>query len=395
MFEHIVMRRSEGGQPVTAGQIAEALFYYQKLHLFIDRETLVSLIKQIGTGGVLTLLKRTDVSAVYCEELLATSTSSIGVLQCHNFVTIVSAGPKDAGQFKTPRERLKFDLERHGVPKDNAKRFSKIFFQTVPIRRFSGNYYISGGIPAAAKLDLLDIENTKMALRQAVATMPGGYVPGDDLTLNITESDLGFFVFTNLDLEKINKRLSKVAPTPEPITLGHLLSNLLEARADFSLASFYGGDFVTSASRSAIIRTRHQELLKRTALNKSSRDTFIEMVLPDSPSIAEVIDSGERSLDEFFHLLDKAARFKGWLKQVNPDENLIRTYTRDITSEGWIQRLPAKVLRYMFNLGLEVTHPTAALAASLADHFLIEKLLSGWRPNHFVTGKLQPFVRGD
>ncbi len=48
MFEHIVLRRAEGGLPVSAGQIAEALLYYQKVHVFIDRETLFYLIRQIG-----------------------------------------------------------------------------------------------------------------------------------------------------------------------------------------------------------------------------------------------------------------------------------------------------------------------------------------------------------
>jgi len=40
MFEHIVLRRTEGGLPISVGQIAEALLYYQKVHLFIDRGTL-------------------------------------------------------------------------------------------------------------------------------------------------------------------------------------------------------------------------------------------------------------------------------------------------------------------------------------------------------------------
>jgi len=394
MFEHIVLRRTTNGQPISAGHIAEALFYYQKLHLFFDRGTLFHLVKQIGTSGILTLLSRPDVSAVYCEEMLGTSTDSVGVSQHHNFVAFRLSGHKDDGELKSPADRLQYELERNGLPKRDAKQFSKAFFQRVPLRKFSGNYFLDGGIPAAAKLDLLDTEYAKQAIRQAVAVMPGGYVVGDELNLEIVESSLGCFVFTNLNLDAINKRRSEVSPPVEPLTIAHLLSNLLDARADLALASFYGGDFVTSKVTSAIIQVRHMELLRRANLNAASRHEFIEVVLPDSPSLAEVIDAGERTLDEFLLLLDKAARFKDWLKKVNPDEDLIRSYMRDISSEGWIQRLPAKSLRYILTLGLDATNPVAGMVAGFMDNFVVEKLLSGWRPNHFVTGKLGPFLQG-
>lgn len=90
-------------------------------------------------------------------------------------------------------------------------------------------------------------------------------------------------------------------------------------------------------------------------------------------------------------LLDKAGRFKHWLKTVNPDEGLVRSYLRDVSSEGWIQRLPAKTARYILTLGLDATSPTAGLVSGFIDNFIIEKLLGGWKPNHFVTGRLGPF----
>lgn len=394
MFEHIVLRRATGGQPISAGYIAEALLYYQKIHIFVDRGTLFHLVKQIGTGGILTLLSRPDVSAVYCEEMLGTHTDSVGVSQRHNFVAFTLFGHEGVGELKSPTERLQYELERSGLPKKEAKQFAKAFLQRVPIRKFSGNHFLDGGIPAAAKHDLLDTAYAEQAIRQAIAAMPGGYIVGDELIFEVIESDMGCFIFSNLNLDAINKRRSEASPPFEPITIAHLLSNLLDARADLALASFYGGDFVTSGVTSSIIQVRHSELLRRSNLNTASRGEFIQVVLPDSPSLAEVIDSGERTLSEFLLLLDKAARFKDWLKKVNPDEDLVRSYMRDITSEGWIQRLPAKSLRYILTLGLDATNPIAGLAAGFLDNFVVDKLLSGWRPNHFIAGRLGPFLRG-
>ncbi len=125
-----------------------------------------------------------------------------------------------------------------------------------------------------------------------------------------------------------------------------------------------------------------------------SQRQFTEIVLPDTPRLAEVIDSGERTFDEFLGLLDRAGRFKHWLKSVSPDEGLVRTYIHDVTSESWIQRLPSKTTRYIITLGLDATSPTAGFVSGFVDNFVVEKLLGGWRPNHFITSRLAPFVNG-
>jgi hypothetical protein len=128
-------------------------------------------------------------------------------------------------------------------------------------------------------------------------------------------------------------------------------------------------------------------------LNTDSRENFTDLVLPDMPRLSEVIDAGDRSFEEFLKLLDRADRFKDWLKAVNPDEDLVRTYVREISSESWVQGLRGKSLRYVLASAIGASNPIAGLAAGFADTFLIDKLFSGWRPNHFVDGKLSSFVQ--
>jgi hypothetical protein len=331
-------------------------------------------------------------STPYCEEMLGTSTDAVGAFQIHGFVAFTLSGDKTVGDLKTVEDRLRFDLERADVPKADARRFTKAFLNRVPVRKFSGNHFISGGITEAAKRDVLDADYTKEAVRRAVEVMPGGYVAGPELKFDVIDSELGMHVFTNVNFSEINRRRAAGTPPEDPVTSAHLLSSILDARADLALASFYGGDFVTSVSASAIIQVRYSELLRRSALNTASLQQFSEVVLPDSKTVAEVIDSGERTFAEFLVLLDRAARFKTWTKAVNPDENLVRTYVRDVSSEGWIQRLPQKSMRYAFTLALDASYPVAGMIAGFVDNFVLEKLLSGWRPNHFIATKLQPFV---
>lgn len=395
MFEHVVLRKANDGNPVSAGNIAEALLYYQKVHLVIDRNTLFGLIRQLGANGVLSLVCRHDLSAVYCEEMLGTQTRTIGATEFHSVVTFRLAGTPTT-ELRTPHERMQAELEfKDIVPKSDAKRFTDQFFKSVPLRQFSGDHFVKDGMHELATRDILDVEYLQQALRTTVAATLGGYDAGDGIQVEIfkSESD-GVSIFTNIDFDGINRRREELAPSLEALKLPLLLTNIIEARADIVLSSFYGGDFVTSSLTSQLIQLKYAELLRRTNLNTSSQRHFSSIVMPDTPSLAEAIDSGERSFDDFLNLLDKANRFKDWLKATNPDEDLLQTYIRDISSKGWIEKLPSKSIRYVLTLGLGAVNPVAGIVAGLVDNFVIDKLLSGWRPNHFVSTSLVPFVRG-
>ena len=102
-------------------------------------------------------------------------------------------------------------------------------------------------------------------------------------------------------------------PAIEPLTPAALLNLILESRADMHLAAFYGGDFITTTANSALVRWRQAHLFERVDRNREAREQYSELVLANSPSIQDVIDSGERSFSEFLKLLDKAQKFKTWL----------------------------------------------------------------------------------
>lgn len=392
MFDHVVLRRADTGDTISAGQIAEALLYYQRVHIIIDRGTLSTLAQRIGTQGILKLLQRPEVSAVYNEEILATHTETTNGFQIHRYDSMTITGHESLGTFKTIQERVQYALETANIDKQQSRQFAKTFVDKVPVRKFSSDYYLKGGISLAAKRDLLDPEYARLAVRRLLSTLPGGYDPGPQLKFDVIDSALGIHVFHNIDLPAINSRRAALQPSLQELTIAYILNLLQDARGDIALASFYGGDFITSQAASSVIQVRHEELLRRTALNSTSQRQFIEVILPDTPSVAEIIDSGERSLEEFFLLLDRAGRFKHWLQSVNPDEGLVRSYMKDVSAEGWIQKLPAKTARYIFTLALDTTSSTAGLISGFVDNFLVEKLLGGWRPNHFVSGRLGPFI---
>ncbi len=226
MFDHVVLRRAEAGVPIFAGQIAEALLYYQHVHLVIDRGTLEALLKQIGPQRLLSLLRRPDFSAVYTEELLATHTESAGAFQIHKFVAFTITGHQSVGTFKTVQERVQHQLESQSIERKVAHSFAKAFLDRVTVRKLSGDHFVRGGIPDAAKRDLMDPEYVKLAVRTVLARVPGGVDPGTELKFDVIESALGLHVFHNIDLAAINLRRAVLLPPAEPLTVAHILTQI-------------------------------------------------------------------------------------------------------------------------------------------------------------------------
>jgi hypothetical protein len=172
--------------------------------------------------------------------------------------------------------------------------------------------------------------------------------------------------FTNIDFAKINAHRNVKVTPQDAVSMASLLTTILEARADLAMASHYSGDFMTSEVASSLIRLRYAELLQSAKERAKSQKAFVDVILEDAPSLAGCIDSGERSLDEFLQLPSNARRFKNWISSVNVDENLVSAYVKSITSEGRVQGIKGKTLRYTLTTGAGFANPIAGMATSMA-----------------------------
>lgn len=391
MFESIVLRNSQEAGNVTLGAMAEALLFYQNTRVIIGHGMLVSLARGGVLSDIIGLVREGRLQAVHCEETLGTITNSYGVLQAHDFASFKLVGHEsDRGANRL--ERVEISLRTQGIEPRTAKTLATAFVEAIPQKSFTKDDYLKGGIPAAARADARDINTLKGLLRVGLAAVPGGYDAGDDLRAEFVLSDLGYFLFANIDFAGINTRRAAMTPALEPLTPAALLNLVLESRADMHLAAYYGGDFTTTAPNSALVRWRQAHLLDRTNLNREEKENFSEIILPDYPSVREVIDSGERSFTEFLKLLDKAQKFKAWLAKANPDQKLVSQYIEALKADTWTEKTPIKTLRYVVSLGAGLVDPTLGVIAGVADAFILDRYLKGWRPNHFVDSRLKPFV---
>lgn len=395
MFESIVLRNSQDSGNITPGAIAEALLFYQNTRIVFGHGTLVALAKVGRLGDIVSLIKGGRLQGVHCEETLGTITNPHGVSQAHSFGTFTLVGHEnDKG--KNRAERIEIGLRSSsGLDRAKAKALAKAFVDVVPLRSLTKDDYVKGGILEAARTDAKDAATLKGLLRAGLAAVPGGYDAGDGLQVDCVLSDLGYFLFTNIDFAAVNKRRASMNPALEPLTPAALFNLILESRADMHLAAFYGGDFVTTTANSALVRWRQAHLFERADRNREAREQYSELVLADYPSIQDVIDSGERSFSEFLKLLDKAQKFKTWLAKATPDQKLVSQYIESLKADTWADKAPVKALRYFFSLGTGCADPTGGMVSGAADAFLLDRFLKGWRPNHFVDDRLKPFLKGE
>ncbi len=384
MFEKIVLRRSVDGPLITVGEIAEALIFYQKIHLILDYPSLCEIIKKIGMLNLLKLLSLPEVTATYIEELPAVHTKNSIYGNEYDLGAIVVSGHEDVGVFRTRSKRLVYALEVNGYKKDKAKIYAERFRSLVTYKRLGDDFYVKGGIFNEARADLLDKKYVTEASKIIVQNMLGNVELPEEFYFNIRRTENTFSIATNLDFKNL---------LSDRFTHAHVASELYNATIGLIFAGHYGGDFYTSDTESKIIQLRQKYLLHRFQIDQGELGKFNQLVLAGAPSIAETLNKEHRSFEEFLELLASAKRFKTWLKGKSPDESIISNYIEDITSGNWSSSIPGKILRYVFSSAVGIfADPMAAATVSAGDSFLVDKYLSGWKPNQFIKDSVKPFV---
>jgi hypothetical protein len=161
-------------------------------------------------------------------------------------------------------------------------------------------------------------------------------------------------------------------------------------------------ELITDSATSSVIKLKYLDLLRKRDKQCNEIDLFQSMVFPNSRSIREAINSGDRNFSEFLALLDKASQFKKFLAAQNPERDLFDAYYMELRKESWVDKLPSKSTRIVISNGLALAadslFPTGGISTLLGlgysafDSFLLDKLLKGWRPNQFIEDQLVPFV---
>jgi hypothetical protein len=396
MFQSALIRpHGEGAKIVDAGTVAETLLFYGKVHVAADYGLLTDMLKTIGPNRFLQLIRDGLLSVSYSNFRNGIMNNTSGYVSKYTF-TSIKISKHASGKRVSAKTEIK-DIV-YSVTGSSGRRSKKLAENLTEVLSIKGGFV--DGADMSSSIAHQELDDNKL-LKSSVATVISHYVPSYKLPKvwefrpiygNYNE----LYIDTDLDFQKLND-LFRTAPNFD----GHIIKpelfllSLLEARMDAELAADYMAELVTKSTNSDLIRLKMNGILRRRAKSEESLSLFQEVIFDNAKAIREAINSGERSFDDFMPILEKASKFKDWIARQSPDASLIHNYHDALTSDSWISGLPGKSLRYVLAAGIGSLNPVAGLAISAADQFLVEKLMSGWRPSQFVNGPLKGFLNVD
>jgi hypothetical protein len=212
----------------------------------------------------------------------------------------------------------------------------------------------------------------------------------------------GIRVETNLNFSTLNAVYHKrISPTHSSITPAHIFAQILEVEKELYFSSINLSELASSSLNAKLAETKIDYILARTIKSREILSNFTEFLFKDAKAIRETINSGQVDLDELLMVFQKSKRFKKWIVNVRPDANLIQCYYEEVTKKTVLDHLPGKRVRWAIFTGLGLAtnvitdnyiSTLAGVALSAFDTFYLDKLFSGWKPNHFIEDDIKKLI---
>lgn len=391
MFDAICMRHArlyEAREYLDFGFLAEALLFYQNVHVIVDQGMLTQLVRECGPRTLIELMEEGFLKVSYTNKVASIQNiPELGVLRPNTFW--VNDVTWDLNQM-APTIFAKI-AGGPGYGRQMGRRFAEL----------ASTFDYGPEFIATWRADMLDAEFVYDSVVEVLKVIAPTYRPPRGFRFDVIPDHDFFRVETNLDFQAITESFyARTGRLPSSndgaINSGNLLMYLVDARTELVHASRDNAELAANPLNAAIIGVKWRELLHAYQASQHEIETFQQDVLAAGHEIAESIRFHYRTWSELQTLLRRAreSKFKDWLNQRNPDASLIGEYYKAITTETWIEELPAKTFRFVICTLAGLTAPAPlSIALSAADTFLVNRWLGGWKPNAFINGPLKQYAR--
>lgn len=390
MFEKVCLtpRTNAGwGNEIDPGFLAESLIFYGSVYVVATRGVVRHLIQVCGPDTLIELVERGNLRILYEHEMYAVQTRNSGSInELHSPAAIALVGGE--AQNEIPKIFIEM-IGKEGRGRRLARRFLAATETIPPFNEL---------IPSARE-DIRDQDY----LREAAEKFLAQYVPEYSLEKPVEfvaeEEGEWFRVRTNIDFVLANRYYhTRVSPDHSSLTPAYLISHVVTARQIVTLSARYQTELALDSLQSALVGSRMESLIRKSKKSESTMRAFENLVLDDGRAIREAINSGEKTFKDLLPVLDEAGKWREWLSGKPDDADLIKEYYQAIVRKTWADKLPTKVARWSVFTGLGVgvdflgaggLGTAIGVALSAFDAAILEGMLAGWRPHHFVEGPLR------
>lgn len=385
---------------ITAGVLAEALLFYGKVNLILDWGSLQELLRSIGPNALSHLLTEGYISTSF-----SSTTSGIqsedGPIRRHRLVFFSYAGRKP-GKIFTDRDLIQDAFRKNSGLGGGYRRDLEIFLEKTHTFDLS-KAEVSG---VFLSKDFFRHLSSKELLSNRLNIVIRELCMSEDIPsfrFELVGDESWFHIIHDCDFDALNRIYHQhTSPKHSNLSAEYLLANLYTSFSDMYFAGINGTELLTSRVSSRLMREQVSGLINRVDLRSNQLEKFLLAEFGNARALREAIDEGKASFSDFMKVLDQSRKFKEWLRDQNPNRELLEEYYKACTSGTWLDQLPGKTLRFFFffgGAGLTAgafLSPAAAAFGGLAltafDTFLLGRLLGGWKPSQFVDQRLRPLV---
>ena len=177
-----------------------------------------------------------------------------------------------------------------------------------------------------------------------------------------------------------------------PFDYAGFMLALMESRGDNYIAGQFESELVTDKDYSSLIGLQLTDAIQKSLRSEEQINLFNEHILTECPSIGDAFINRTISGKDLIKLLVEGDKFREWLKNVPFDSSLINKYIEEITKETLADKKWVKGIRFVVTQLFSYI-PAVGYIASGIDIFFVEKLLKGWKPNHFIDKELKPMLK--
>jgi len=388
MLDTITIKINTPANPLDIGCLAECLLFYDHTKLFVDKNSLKELFELCGVDEIQELLERGCLSIYTKGDILGASDK--GDVYGADLYSIMN----DDLHYRAFFESFSSLYENQiGKARRHARRFASI------TNSFKYDLSIIDDIENSVRdtkfiRQIISRFITAIGLEKEFVGKEWYY---DFVPINEHE----FNHYTNLDLDRL-KTLSEEKQLHFDFSPTSLLLDLSESLGDIQIAIKNNSEIFTTPVNSKIISLKFDNIFEGAKINHDTISQFQKIVLPNYRDLASIINSGGKNYNDLIGLIDKAERFKTWKRDIPNEANFIEEYFKALEKDSWLNKLPVKIGRFSIFEGLGILFDIfgagglgtlATTTLSAADSFILDKILNRWKPNQFVKGDLNKFLK--
>jgi len=372
------------------GLLAEALIFYREVHLILGASSFQGLLMQLGPDLFLELITDDHLHIHYIDQMLGAITTGRGGPSPFYDVGIITAKVHDIES--VAQKAFISATGKSGRGRRLANRFCR------KVEKISYPIEITKDITA----DMQDGKHLEEFIRRRIVGRQENKDVGNLNEIRYRFSLVpshGFQLHSNFNLADV---CTNGANLPELLDPATVLSYYGTTVADMSLWAQLQTEAALTPIQADVLTARIDNLLTDWAVAADKISAFQDFVFDNARAIRETINSGSRNFHDLLPVLVKARRFSEWISNQDADVNLLKAYHKEVTTDTWIDKLPAKSVRWSLftgaGIGLDAfgaggVGTAAGVALSALDSFVMDKILKDWKPHHFVEGDLKGFIK--